>query len=129
MAQHNERGKIGEDLAYMWLKNQGFSIIERNFSRKWGEIDIIARKQILHFIEVKTVSYETRVELERAVSHGTYRPEENVHRDKQHRLSHAIESWLLHREEDFQIDIMSLRLVPREKYARVELIENVIFDC
>ena len=44
-------GLLGEDKAQSYLKKQGFEIIERNFHSKFGEIDIIAKKdEILHFI-------------------------------------------------------------------------------
>ena len=45
-----------------FLKSHGFEILERNFHSKFGEIDIIAKKDdILHFLEVKATSknYET----------------------------------------------------------------------
>ncbi len=132
MAKHNEIGKIGEDIASEWLKNRGFEIIERNYLRKWGEIDIVARETSgkMHFVEVKTVSYETRQDLDRAVSHGTWRPEENVHRDKQSRMKRAVETWLIENgyEWEWQIDILAIRLVPREKYATMKYLENVVFE-
>ncbi|HAA2046827.1 TPA_asm: hypothetical protein GD813_03985 [Campylobacter jejuni] len=47
-------GILGEDKACKFLKKQGFEILKRNFHSKFGEIDIIAKKdEILHFIEVK----------------------------------------------------------------------------
>lgn len=47
-------GILGEDKACNFLKKQGFEILKRNFHSKFGEIDIIAKKdEILHFIEVK----------------------------------------------------------------------------
>ncbi len=52
-------GKVGEDIASKYLENKGYTIIERNFSCKNGEIDIIAfdndTNEIV-FIEVKTRS-------------------------------------------------------------------------
>ncbi len=49
------RGKKGEEKAVEYLIAQGFDILERNFHSKFGEVDIIARKNgILHFIEVKS---------------------------------------------------------------------------
>lgn len=55
----NPTGKLGEDLASDYLQTHGYTIIERNFHAKGGEIDIIAidtseKEPILCFIEVKT---------------------------------------------------------------------------
>ena len=49
-------GKYGEDLACNFLTKKGFKILERNFHfSKMAEIDIIAlKKDVLHFVEVKT---------------------------------------------------------------------------
>ena len=132
MAKHNEIGKTGEGIASEWLASKGFAILERNYLKKWGEIDIVAHETNgrIHFVEVKTVSYETKGDLERAVSYGTWRPEENVHKNKQQRLSRAIQSWLIEHPEcvDWQIDIIAVRMVPDEKYAKVYLLDNVIFE-
>ncbi len=50
-------GKIGEDKAASYLKENGFTIVKKNFNSLYGEVDIIAeKKQILYFIEVKTRS-------------------------------------------------------------------------
>ena len=50
-----EKGKSGEDKACRYLEEKGFSILERNYRGKKGEIDIIARdKNCLVFIEVKS---------------------------------------------------------------------------
>jgi len=48
-------GDRSENLATMFLEQEGYLIVERNyFARKLGEIDIIAQKgEVLHFIEVK----------------------------------------------------------------------------
>lgn len=43
--QHLKVGKIGEDIACKYLKDKGYKIIERNFRRKWGEIDIVCLKK------------------------------------------------------------------------------------
>ena len=48
-------GKIGEDLAAVFLQRRGYKILERNFRSRIGEVDIIARdKNTICFIEVKT---------------------------------------------------------------------------
>lgn len=52
-----ETGKIGEEKAANFLQKNGYTILERNFVSKLGEIDIIAREDNEYiFIEVKTRS-------------------------------------------------------------------------
>ena len=56
-SQKRRLGDWGEDSACRYLKDRGWTLIERNFRCRFGEIDIIASKQgILAFIEVKTRS-------------------------------------------------------------------------
>jgi putative endonuclease len=132
MAIHNHIGRLGEDLVAKWLREKGHQILVRNYQRAFGEIDIVARETggRTHFIEVKSVSYETKELLEYAVSHETWRPEEMVHREKQRRFANIIQSWLLENSSvrEFQIDIVAVRMVPHEKYARISLIENITLD-
>lgn len=53
-------GKIGEDKACEYLVEKGWKIIERNFRRKFGELDIVVKKgRILVFVEVKTMTEES----------------------------------------------------------------------
>ena len=52
---NKEIGAFGEDAACEYLEDNGYEILERNFSLKTGEIDIIAEKDgCTVFIEVKT---------------------------------------------------------------------------
>lgn len=52
-------GKIGEEIACKYLAGNGFKVVERNFRRPWGELDIIARARdgALVFIEVKAMKF------------------------------------------------------------------------
>lgn len=130
--KNKQTGNLGETIACKYLANKGFSILNRNYLRKWGEIDVVARgtDKKIHFIEVKTVSYETKTDLTVAVSRRTWRPEENVHALKLKKLNRAIESWLMEKKYagDWQIDVLAVRIVPREKYASVKCLPNVILD-
>jgi len=48
-------GKIGEDFAVKYFKKNGYRVVERNFSTRFGEIDLIVGKNgVLVFVEVKT---------------------------------------------------------------------------
>jgi UPF0102 protein DICTH_1420 len=50
-----EIGDIGEDFTAQFLIKKGCEILERNFTVRGGEIDIIAKKgKLIHFVEVKS---------------------------------------------------------------------------
>lgn len=122
-------GDLGEKIAVNYLKRKGFVILETNYWRKWGELDIIARKDdTVHFVEVKSVSYGTKEKLQYAVSHETWRPEEQVHQFKIHQISKALETWISENryEGDWQIDVAAVRIVPRETYATIKYIDNIV---
>jgi putative endonuclease len=126
----NQIGALGEQIAVQHLSHCGYAVLARNYLKKWGEIDIVAHgtDAKVHFVEVKTVSYETKAYLVEAVRRGTWRPEEQVHQRKIKRIQRSIESWLIEHNYvgEWQIDIASVRVVPREKYASISMLWNVI---
>lgn len=78
-------GAFGEDLAEQYLRRRGYKIIGRNFSCRFGEIDIIARKgRYLAFVEVK---------MRKNADFGAAK--EFVTPAKQRRVIAAAEYWLL----------------------------------
>lgn len=124
-------GKVGESLAAKFLEQRGFRILDRNYLKAFGEIDVVAEKHgIVHFAEVKTVSHETTKQLEWAVAHETWRPEEQVHHRKLHQISKAVQAWLNERRYtgNFQIDVIGIRIVPRETFCSINWIQNVITE-
>lgn len=47
-------GELGEQKAVEFLQQQGFTIVERNVSGRYGEIDVVAKKgSVYYFFEVK----------------------------------------------------------------------------
>lgn len=57
MADHNELGKLGEELAVEFLRKNGYGILETNWTFQKAEVDIIAQKEnTLAIVEVKTRS-------------------------------------------------------------------------
>lgn len=113
-------GQIGEKVACMFLEKHGYKIIDRNYRKKWGEIDIIAQKdKVLHFVEVKSVSRVTE-----------YNPEENVHPWKLKRLARATQTYLLENnvsdETEWQTDILAVFLDFNIKKAKFRFTENII---
>ncbi len=121
-------GNIGELLAQRYLIDHGYTLVAVNYAKKWGEIDIIAQKQdCIHFVEVKTVSYETKSALAYAVTHETWRPEELVHARKLRQISKTAELYIneVGKPGSFQIDVLAIRCVPCETFATVLLLENI----
>ena len=123
-------GRIGEDTACKFLVKQGFSVIERNYLKKWGEIDIIAEKSgAIHFVEVKTVSRENVKDVSRETLDEYNRPEDNVHPWKVKRLSRVIQTYLLEKrgkDKEWQFDILAVFLDLKNKEAKIRFTENVI---
>ena len=115
-------GDIGEEVVCKYLETKGFRVLERNYLRKWGEIDIVAEKgQLLSFIEVKSVSREPG---------KGYRPEENMHPAKLKRLHRVIKTYLLDRKvpegKEWRVDVACVYLDFSTRKAKVEMLENVI---
>lgn len=51
----HQQGRFGEERAVEYLRARGYSVIERNFRCRVGEIDIVARDgDTLVFVEVRT---------------------------------------------------------------------------
>lgn len=101
MAQHNDLGKLGEDLAVDYLKKKGYAILERNWRYKKAEIDIIALKNnSLIVVEVKTRS-----------NFSVGEPYEFVNSKKIKLLIEAVNQYVEFNDYEFfvQFDIISLK--------------------
>ncbi len=123
-----KKGEIGENVAVKFLMKQGFEILDRNYTRKWGELDIVAEKGgKIYFIEVKSVERE---DLEH-VSHETndYRPEDNMHPWKMKRMARTIQTYLLNKKLDdreWQVDLLVVFLNLKNKKAKVKVVKDII---
>ena len=127
-SQKQKTGEIGENVASKFLVKRGFTILERNYTKKWGEIDIVAQKDNkIYFIEVKSVARETLPDvLHETLDQG--RPEDNMHPWKLKRLGRAIQTYILSRkkEEEWQVDLLVVYLGLKEKKARVKVVSDII---
>ena len=128
MAEHNQTGKLGENIAKKYLINQGFTVLDANYRKKWGELDLVVKKRdTIHFVEVKTVSYETKPQVKDAISNPIFAPEKRIDSDKLSKLSKVVETWCAEQRYvgEVQLDVVTVRMVKRLKYAAVEYIPNV----
>ena len=107
-------GKTGEDSASRFLAQQGYRILERNFSIPSGEIDLIALdRDTLVFVEVKTRTSD---------AYGA--PELAVDSRKQARMTKAALAYLKRRklhQMPCRFDVVAITRTPEE---RIELIRN-----
>jgi putative endonuclease len=117
-------GDLGESIAVSFLKNSGYEVIARNYYKKWGEIDIVARGTggAIHFIEVKSgrlikdISRETRIH-----------PEENVTREKILKIERTAESWIAEQKYtgEWQIDVVVVLIDESRRIGTCKLIPCV----
>ena len=135
-SETQKTGEVGENIATRFLMKQGFLILDRNYTKKWGEIDIVAEKSNkLYFREVKSVSRETL----NAFAPKSYndsdekyehRPEDNMHPWKLKRLSRTIHTYLLSKnipdEKEWQVDLLVVYLCQKEKKAKIKVVSDII---
>ncbi len=103
-------GKTGEDRAEEFLKNKGYEILERNYHSRYGEIDIIAKKNgCVVFIEVKT---------RKSTAYG--RPCEFVTPKKMEKIIKTAMIYLKNQEVEMRFDVIEVYT----KNWEIEHIEN-----
>ena len=125
MAEHNQIGTIGERLAKTFLMKQGFLIIETNYRTRYGEIDIIAKKDNdIHFVEVKSIKVRSFSSLETV----SIRPEDNLTHSKWSKLEISCETYIEHHKlqnSNFQIDLACVYVDTELRQGKVRLLENI----
>ncbi|KRQ86967.1 hypothetical protein ABG79_01157 [Caloramator mitchellensis] len=117
MFNKKDMGKIGEDLAAKHLTRNGYTIIQKNFRTKFGEIDIIARDgKFLVFVEVKT---------RRSIEFGY--PREAVDWYKQIRIKNLANLYLAKKKqfnEYIRFDVVEIILNEQNDAKSIFLIKN-----
>ena len=115
---NNDKGTNGENVAAIYLLQNGYSILERNWRFKRWEIDIIASKENkMHFVEVKT-----------RTSKKFGHPEESVNEKKMNSLKKGAEEYLFKNQQWslIQFDVIAITM-KKEIIEEIFLIEDVFF--
>jgi len=108
-------GQQGEQLVENYLMEKGYKILDRNYQKKTGEIDLIAmnpKNDEIVFIEVKTRKSNT---------FGN--PEEAVDPRKLKKIEKTVLLWLMENnktELHYRIDIISLELKGKMQITHLE---------
>jgi len=126
-SQKRKLGDIGEKIAGDYLEKQGYQILERNYRKPWGEIDLIAqKKKEVIFIEVKTRTVQSGQSLKYAY------PEENVDFFKKRKLIRTAQTYLNEKnyppETSWQIDVIALELNLQTKKANLKHFKNAVWQ-
>jgi putative endonuclease len=117
MAQHNDLGKEGEDLAVDYLLQKGYKIIERNWHFKKAEIDIIAQKEnILTAVEVKTRSTDVFGD-----------PQEFLKPKQKTLLITAMDEYVVSNDLDVEVRFDVIGIIKTLKEIKIEHLEDAFF--
>lgn len=117
MANHNELGKKGEDLAVNFLLKNGYEILERNYTFQKAEVDIIAQKKdILAVIEVKTRS--TKV-------FGN--PQDFLKPKQIQRIVKAVDNYVTTNQLDVEVRFDIIAIVKNANHFDIEHLENAYY--
>jgi len=117
MAQHNELGKKGEQLAVDFLIENGYKIVERNYRFDKAEVDIIAKKEdTLAIIEVKTRS-----------TSDFGNPQDFVKPKQVKRLVKAVDEYVTVNKLDIEVRFDIIAIVKNKKGLNIEHLENAFY--
>ena len=116
-----EIGFLAENIAARYLSEGGYEILDKNYRKPWGEIDIIAKiNDSIVFVEVKANS--------KNFGYG-FEPEIRVDQNKLAKIKRT--AWLYLEHElhntgtEWQIDIVSITFDLPGKKAKITHFKNV----
>jgi putative endonuclease len=121
-------GNIGEDIGCTFLSNKGFFVVDRNYLKKWGELDIVAKSdKTVHFFEVKSV---TGTLVKGSGEIGGHQPENNVHGLKRRSIGRMIETYMAEKgysaDTEFYFHVLCVYMDMENRRARVKWLKNIV---
>jgi len=132
ITKRREFGDLGEQIAQEYLENKGYKIIDRNYSKRWGEIDLIAESPRLNseskqaekeliFVEIKT---------REAKNHSAFLPEDSVNFAKRQKLVKTSQTFLYENkypdDTPWRIDVIAIEIEKVSRKAKIRHIENAV---
>lgn len=109
MAEHNDLGKGGEQIAKQYLEDKGYEILDENWTFGKAEIDLIGYKNgLMVFVEVKSRS---------SVAFG--QPEDFVDKAKQKQMELASLEYieLMNHQHEIRFDIIAITFFKNKNYT------------
>ena len=130
LSRRSEIGAFGEKLVATDLKTKGYRILERNYLKPWGELDVvaIAPDRTLVFVEVKTLRQNSGQALP---ENESFTPEKNLTRAKLVKLQRTAQLFAGHRPElvdekmGWRIDLAAITLRGDGEKPLIRYYENL----
>ena len=117
MAEHNELGKVGENIAVEFLQKAGYEILETNWIFQKAEIDIIAiQGNLLAVVEVKTRS---------SIDFGL--PQDAVKPKKIQLLVKAVNEYVVLKDLDVNVRFDIIAIHKKENQFIIEHLTDAFF--
>lgn len=117
-SENTQFGLQAEAAVAQHLQGLGYRILDRNWCRPWGELDVVAEHDgVVHFVEVKAAR----------VHRNGFDPFLRADARKMHKVKRTGQTWLSSHhygpDTEWQLDIASVILGP--KNLEIQLFENV----
>lgn len=117
MADHNDLGNKGEEIAIAYLQDKNYTILEKNWRFKKAEVDIIAIKNdVLAVIEVKT-----------RTSNYFGNPEEFVNKKKIQLLVEAINEYVNLKDLDVEVRFDIISILKNQHQFELKHLEDAFY--
>ena len=114
MAEHNELGKKGEELAIAFLIENDYKILEKNYRYLKAEVDIIAQKgTVLAVVEVKTRSTDYFGD-----------PQDFVNPKKIKLLLSAIDYYVIKKDLEVEVRFDIIAIIHKNNITKIEHLED-----
>ena len=117
MANHNDLGTKGEQIAVDYLIAKGYDIFERNYIFQKAEVDIIAKKKdTLAIVEVKTRS---------SIAFGN--PQDFLKPKQIQRIVKTIDHYVASNQLDVEVRFDIIAIVKNGNQFDIEHLENAYY--
>jgi putative endonuclease len=117
MAEHNELGRQGEEIAAAYLLKQGYVILDVNWRAGRNEIDLIARdKDFLVIVEVKSRQNNSFTE-----------PEEAVTKEKQQALIRAANAYIFRKNISLETRFDIISIIHNKEETRIHHLKDAFY--
>ncbi len=122
VTQRSTLGTLAEDMAAQYLTAHGYEVLEQNYRKPWGELDIVAQKgSSVIFTEVKANRQEN----------AGFEPELRAGYEKMKKVVRTARTWLSsHKypeDQEWQVDVISVTFNKEKKTAKIRHYKNVDF--